>query len=42
MNDQPQVIPAWLVALVGRLVIENEALRDRLANPTPPDPPEPS
>lgn len=31
-------IPEWLATLVGRLVLENEALRRALAEATPPAP----
>lgn len=36
--EQPQVIPEWVATLVGRLVLENEAMRQALAAQPPPAP----
>lgn len=39
MDDQPLTVPEWVCTLVGRLVLDNEALRRQV--PPPPQEPEP-
>ena len=34
MSDQPLTVPEWVCTLVGRLVLDNEALRRQI--PAPP------
>lgn len=45
VSDQQTVIPEWVATMVGRLTLENEALRLALAQQAPPpsadDQPEP-
>lgn len=35
MDDQPLIVPEWVCTLVGRLLLDAEALRRQIPLPTP-------
>lgn len=37
MEDQPLTVPEWVCTLVGRLVLDNEALRRQIPPTAPPE-----